>query len=577
MFNELAIVSTIFQEKATNRELPEDLPSVIYPSFWAITADTITDNNTYYPAKELQGALESSTGIYSWVAPYEKPFIKNHDEYSSPVYGRVVCARMQKDKGLKYLNLIPRVTDKDAIRDILSGTMYTLSVGVNVEDAQCSICGQMQRSDGYCDHYRGETYSVKGSNGKVELKLCYYSMVGVTGREISSVNIPSDKFAHISNPDLGIDVVNKITGSGNVASATESFDLNTPTNKSRPSNYFISFSNTPEKGLVSFTEAFGGQISDSFAKEKGIVTMPNKPSDSTEKKELEFDVIELPELTSVENIVKATGLLYEAKESGKKLDPTVVLSISSAYAKSGLSDEHYGRLEFSSTEGKSILPKDKVSESLKSALEISEGQIPFTVESLFEKIETLFAETVTLKDTIASTEVKVTEMETTLSESADVAKYTEAQTQIKALTENLKSEQEASHSILLGVVTSEMIRQGHKLALTRSSTELQDHLNKRSRESLLDTYTDLMENEVKVVAPKTSNPILEKTGKSVTQQLAELLSVSSVQDPSSIDDKVTEDKEDTYLISQDDKGNIVVELKESDDAGSSFSLEGLDS
>lgn len=146
----------------------------------------MTANFNYYPAKALQKSLES------WVSPYPKPIIMNHDPYSEPV-GRVMAAKMSEESdGTPYVMLQVAITDPEAISKIVDQRYLTGSVGGSAKEANCSVCGadwaQASINNIPCKHSRGKTY--KG-------KLCYREMNGIGFKEYSFVNMPADQRSNI--------------------------------------------------------------------------------------------------------------------------------------------------------------------------------------------------------------------------------------------------------------------------------------------------------------------------------------------------------------------------------------------
>lgn len=146
----------------------------------------MTANFNYYPAKALQESLES------WVSPYPKPIIMNHDPYSEPV-GRVMAAKMSEESdGTPYVMLQVAITDPEAISKIVDQRYLTGSVGGSAKEANCSVCGadwaQASINNIPCKHSRGKTY--KG-------KLCYREMNGIGFKEYSFVNMPADQRSNI--------------------------------------------------------------------------------------------------------------------------------------------------------------------------------------------------------------------------------------------------------------------------------------------------------------------------------------------------------------------------------------------
>jgi regulator of replication initiation timing len=141
----------------------------------------LTNNNTFYSKEELESALES------WVTPYPKPVLINHDPKAEPL-GRVIAAKMdQEADGTPFIRLQLAVTDKAACEKIVSQRYLTGSVGGKAKEAVCSICGENWSNassfSAPCKHARGKVY--KG-------KTAYLAMKGCEFKEYSWVNMPAD-------------------------------------------------------------------------------------------------------------------------------------------------------------------------------------------------------------------------------------------------------------------------------------------------------------------------------------------------------------------------------------------------
>lgn len=144
----------------------------------------LTANFNNYRAEELEKSLAS------WVQPYPKPIITNHDQMSESL-GRVMAARMDKeeDDGSNYIKLQIAVTGAKNVEKCLDERYLTGSVGGEAESVTCSICGVdwAAERDSYtapCKHVRGKIY-----NGK----LAYMELSGIKWKEYSFVNVPADQ------------------------------------------------------------------------------------------------------------------------------------------------------------------------------------------------------------------------------------------------------------------------------------------------------------------------------------------------------------------------------------------------
>lgn len=153
----------------------------------------LTSNFNNYTEAELDVSLKS------WVDPYPKPIILNHDPESDPM-GRVMAARMDKESdGTPFSRLQVAVINPEAIAKVLDGRYITGSVGGKAKSAKCSVCNAdwAKPTEGMglpCRHKRGQVY-----NGK----LAFFNLSGLEWKEYSFVNIPADKSSGvISGPSV---------------------------------------------------------------------------------------------------------------------------------------------------------------------------------------------------------------------------------------------------------------------------------------------------------------------------------------------------------------------------------------
>lgn len=142
----------------------------------------LTANYNMYSADQLEKSLNS------WVQPYPKPIILNHDP-SVDAVGRVMAARMDKESdGTPYIRLQVAVTDPAAIQKVMDERYLTGSVGGRTESATCSICNKEWANSSMfnlpCKHERGKVY-----NGK----LAYLQLSDIGWKEYSFVNMPADQ------------------------------------------------------------------------------------------------------------------------------------------------------------------------------------------------------------------------------------------------------------------------------------------------------------------------------------------------------------------------------------------------
>lgn len=131
----------------------------------------------------------------SFLSPFPKPFIKNHDSYSEPM-GRARTYEFKKsvlNPNRDTIQVTFRLTDEDAIQKHLDGRYQTVSIGASAGRITCNVCGHDIVKDGkftkFCGHWRGETY--KGDTA-------YWSARDMEYKETSVVNKPADDWAQLT-------------------------------------------------------------------------------------------------------------------------------------------------------------------------------------------------------------------------------------------------------------------------------------------------------------------------------------------------------------------------------------------
>lgn len=130
----------------------------------------------------------------SFVNPFKKPMLKNHDGYSGEPLGRIVQSwfgpsALTDERSA--IHLKARVTDQDAIPKFLDGRYGTVSIGGTMGTITCNICGKTILKDGkfkFCGHWRGESYKDQ---------VCYWGAKDIEYHEVSTVNTPADDYAQI--------------------------------------------------------------------------------------------------------------------------------------------------------------------------------------------------------------------------------------------------------------------------------------------------------------------------------------------------------------------------------------------
>lgn len=167
----------------------------LMPRIEAIHAGS-TRNDTVYLAEKLRGDVELKSGVYSWLHPYPKPVIYNHD-VNTDATGRIYTAAFAQytQAGRPGIIAVPKITDPKAIEGILGNRLLTVSIGATTDSVTCSYCGTDIVNEGFCGHMKGDVVDGK----KVEW---------ITGNlwfdELSWVNVPADSDAMIVDSQSSI-------------------------------------------------------------------------------------------------------------------------------------------------------------------------------------------------------------------------------------------------------------------------------------------------------------------------------------------------------------------------------------
>lgn len=141
----------------------------------------------------------------TFVNPFKKPMLKNHDSYSEPL-GRISQSwhgpsALTDERSAIHLKV--RVTDQDAIIKFLDGRYSTVSIGGRMGTVTCNVCGKTILKDGkfkFCGHWRGESYKDQ---------MCYWGARDITYNEVSTVNTPADDFAQVMKVTVVTDSADK--------------------------------------------------------------------------------------------------------------------------------------------------------------------------------------------------------------------------------------------------------------------------------------------------------------------------------------------------------------------------------
>lgn len=161
---------------------------IVLPRIEAIHAGS-TRNHTRYMEDKLKGDPLNKSGVYSWLHPYPKPVIYNHDTNTSAT-GRVYNAAFARDTkaGRPGIIVIPKITDADAVQGVLDGRLMTVSIGATTDSAICTYCGTDIIDEGFCGHMKGEV--IDGVTVEWIIGQVWFD-------ELSWVNVPADQDAMV--------------------------------------------------------------------------------------------------------------------------------------------------------------------------------------------------------------------------------------------------------------------------------------------------------------------------------------------------------------------------------------------
>lgn len=358
----------------------------------------VTKNSTRYSYQGLEDSLSE------WTHPYNIPIIMHHNDQDGQIIGRAIDARLGDSErlvGSKALFITAKILDEKAQKDIKSGLLSTVSIGMTGHDVRCSICGQ-DLNEGPCGHVRGESY---------DGQTCCWDFFSMSPIELSYVIVPSDKYAK------NIKV----------------YDDGEYEQSSTPSNLSI-----PQQGETGTNI----RANESMDKEKLKVQEPEtEVKTEVEGKETATEV-EVPE-TETPEVEKTPEIKGEEKTEIEELKGQIAELIKSNEALtakvSNLADDLLAYKSEARKETASLIEgKEKLEEALKSVQEVKAGfdtfkteseekvksEIASVKESFEDKIKTLDLANSTVTDPNAknnkSTEVQVKEAAQQLKSITDV-------------------------------------------------------------------------------------------------------------------------------------------------------------
>lgn len=357
----------------------------------------VTRNSTRYSYQGLEDSLSE------WTHPYNIPIIMHHNDQDGQIIGRAIDARLGDSErlvGSKALFITAEILDEKAQKDIKSGLLSTVSIGMTGHDVRCSVCGQ-DLNEGACEHVRGESY---------DGQTCCWDFFSMSPIELSYVIVPSDKYAK------NIKVYDD--GEYERQSSTPS-NLSIPQQGETGTNIRANESMDKEKLKVPETEV--------KTEVEGKETATEVEVPETETPEVE----KTPEIKGEEKteIEELKGQIAELIKSNEALTAKV----------SNLADDLLAYKSEARKETASLIEgKEKLEEALKSVQEVKAGfdtfkteseekvksEIASVKESFEDKIKTLDLASSTVTDPNAknnkSTEVQVKEAAQQLKSITDV-------------------------------------------------------------------------------------------------------------------------------------------------------------
>ena len=309
----------------------------------------VTRNNTRYSFQGLEASLSE------WTHPYNIPIIMHHNDQDGQIIGRAIDARLGDSErlvGSKALFITAEILDDDAQKDIKSGLLSTVSIGMTGHDVRCSICGQ-DLNEGTCEHVRGEKY---------DGQTCCWDFISMSPIELSYVIVPSDKYAkNIKVYDNG---------------EYEKQD-HTPNNLS-----------IPQQGETGTNI----RANESMEKEKLTVEEPKTEVEGKEStEEVKTEKVETPEVEKTETPEIKGEEKTEIEELKGQIAELIKANEALATKVSNLTDDLLAYKSEARKETASLIEgKEKLEEALKSVQEVKDGFDAFKTESE-EKVKTEIA------------------------------------------------------------------------------------------------------------------------------------------------------------------------------------------
>lgn len=424
----------------------------------------LTANYNNYSAAELEKALQS------WVEPYPKPIILNHDLNSEPI-GRVIAARMDKETdGANFVRLQIAITDPTAAQKIADKRYLTGSVGGRAGKAVCSISGEdLAKEDDtgkprFAKYKRGRVY--KG-------KLAFLDMQDISFKEYSFVNQPADQRS-------GVRSSKKIDGSV-VTSDSENWTAKT--------SAFVLHMDKEDIVSVEENESIFSGLK---KKESRPLYLHLKGAFLTAMaiQESETDRQNNNTLLSVKNNVDENN--EESPKMNQEVQEDNVLEVVEELLQSTSKEESTEEETPKAEQEKIEQPAEEQAEEMADQEKISSEDSEKTEEQANAAVDSVDAEKTEEASSTETEEAKENEEpEAELSDKKEVAEQNadETQEKIQSLEEENKKLKEALHRTLAEKVVDTKIALGIESAEDRDAL-IEDHM-KRTATSLADSLRDM--------------------------------------------------------------------------------------
>lgn len=181
---------------------------------------TTSDKKINYRKYDDESIIEMSDSG-SYMTPYNKPVLKNHDDWNGEPLGRVLDSFAVDHQTLSYKSpynselpeevieyfkenncfkdgktsiILKCFVDNNTMDKIKDGYYLTVSQGITCSDMICNVCGETFFK---CPHYAGSTYKVNDAETE-----CIPKAIGpFIAEEISIVNIPANDTSIIYVPE----------------------------------------------------------------------------------------------------------------------------------------------------------------------------------------------------------------------------------------------------------------------------------------------------------------------------------------------------------------------------------------